>query len=1285
MKKFLALFLSISLMSSYTLPLAAQTPEEEAEIERKASLVVQAAEENGEEALFQSGVALAKNLCGQQGVECLERAAFEALRAAGGNPEEAVVCDDKQGQCASLLVFGQGAVHFALKHMLYHHQTPVIERADSLVSLITQYGVHSKEDQRLAIDYFQAAVSAAQKDCSGGFFVEYGLSAGRADRRQVRNLKLDRCGKEVAAVYGLAMLAYQGAQGQKAVSTIAKLLDKKYDSQSAGAIIPAGVSGLATIGTPQAYEALEKFLTKTTTPTLVGSLFNTSLEGAAQLVMSGISEMRGSNIRYLNRINAAYQYPDEAEAARQGYAPNTAADLKNQVPQTNLMEDVGVLLGTESAQNVHAKNLAVFLVKKANEYVEKNAQEIKPFYAHNPQAVRAPSKDGFHAASKIHFPLILGILDGWQQNAPALLSNADDALLEFFYKGDWWDINEGTQQRLHYKARQIAAKKGQSWPMPTRDEQKAERYAHNAQILNISQKTDMVLIPVFLVMLVVSIPSIVRNITSAVRMLKTNRKFIGIRLTGRASKTTKAGKKAAAVSAQKPVSATATKTAGKPKPVASSAPQTAAKPTSAKPATQRPATEPLPEVKAPKPEPLSATPRKQIDGDLLGPLDQKVQQAKKIGTPYRERSLMPKSKENVATGPYQARKDGLVYMEAHPNDPSKAVFYYADDMGRVRTAKEVPMSQYDDVVSTMTEAEKAQFNYGADNLYADDLAKMRKDREFDRLESLGKQIRKLEDERQYIIDNQADTYVLGEGGPFERTRQLQHEIDALKKEAERTILDMKANGMGDDYSLNMTLQNAMDKFSDIPAVSPKKELVISDDIQEATRQLENIGGEMKKLREELQRIRNSGQTNPQVMARTREINNQLTALENDGRRAIAIMSKKGMGSEGALWKIFQNAQESYEDTKKVVATATGKHTAYHKRSLTPKASRNASQTQFTPRKDGLVYMEEHATDPSKAVFYYADDMGQISRIEEVPMSHYDDFIDGLSRADKDVLARSAEVYGDAVSAARKEREFERLESLGNQIRDLRTQRQDITGSGVVDRNNLAQASKIDKKIAELQKEAERTIADMASNGMGHEGSLRRIFQTAQESAAPVGNAAPSAARHTAYANRSLMPKSSGSNSRSFTPRKDGLVYMEAHATDPSKAVFYYADDMGQISRIEEVPMSHYDDFIDGLSRADKDVLARSAEVYGDVVSAARKEREFERLENLAHQVRNLKAQQRQIEAGGVVNAQTLAQSRDIQHQISSLVDEANRTIRDMSANGMGKERSLQQLFANWQE
>ncbi|MBR4592496.1 MAG: hypothetical protein IKO35_04735, partial [Elusimicrobiaceae bacterium] len=416
--------------------------------------------------------------------------------------QSAVVCGKNKKECVPALAFAWGAIHQAVQEGLYEDKQPLTQVGQKLANLIMLYGLYYESDRTAIMNFFYDIIEKAHDDCDAATF-EWGSQNHRSETRHAANIKGKVCAEELSTLPALAMLSktIDKESKDKAADAIYKLLKKEYDSTSGPLVMTSASVALGVLGTKYSYELFEKFLTDKTIPTGFGNFFHFMGQPGQVAAQEGIriaNKIHGGNSRYLNRLNEGFQYLDKQAAREQGWT-NLIDTPARQYPQGNLFEDLGAILGDQSATNIHAHALAKKLLKQANEY----------------------AREKTNAAGDIHYPVILGILDGYR-NQKKFLNEASPALLNLFYTGDWWDINEGTQRRVHNKAYQFAQAAGKfsNWKKPTEfDKEKYERYVYNSRVMGIGQGFDVVYSAVMMGMLFLSVIEFVNNLPNLIRFL----------------------------------------------------------------------------------------------------------------------------------------------------------------------------------------------------------------------------------------------------------------------------------------------------------------------------------------------------------------------------------------------------------------------------------------------------------------------------------------------------------------------------------------------------------------------------------------------------------------------------------------------------------------------------------------------------------------------------------------------------------------------------------------------
>ncbi len=433
---------------------------------------------------------------------------LEASNQVNGRIEQAVICSADDTECIPALAYAWGALRRGIKDEQLYWRGQIIDSvAPDVAWIVSSYGIYGEPERKVAVRYFYDLIKRAKEDCANGAF-EYGSSNHRADQRIASERQAKRCATEIAVIPALAMISKGAAEEQKAAQTFYDLLEDKYNTAVGGAVIEACVTGLGVLGTPKAYSLLKTFLTEDTIPSTTGNVFagiGSPFQSLAQNGLRVASNIRGGNSRYLNRINENLQYLDKQEAKRQGFQTTSWQGEGIQYPYANVLEEVGAFLGQQSASNTYARALAKELVGQANEAV----------------------KTQTNAAGVMHYPLVLGIMDGWRAHGKKFIYEPTPELINFFYKGDWFDINEGTQQRVHYKAYQFAKARGWTPELPKRDQAKIQRTIYNSRLLTIGGAGDSVLTVLMTGYLVKSIPALLRGIPQGVKILSSHRSWVG--------------------------------------------------------------------------------------------------------------------------------------------------------------------------------------------------------------------------------------------------------------------------------------------------------------------------------------------------------------------------------------------------------------------------------------------------------------------------------------------------------------------------------------------------------------------------------------------------------------------------------------------------------------------------------------------------------------------------------------------------------------------------------------
>ena len=1040
----------------------------------------------------------------------------------------------------------------------------------------------------------------------------------------------------------LAMIAKNDQERKQVASGVYSLMKSEYDAVGGGIIMTGGTVALGVLGTQDAYAKLERFLTDDTIPSTAGNVWegiNSPIKSSTQ---NSYKASRKDG-RYLNRINEKFLYLDKQEAKKQGFSTTAWQSPAIQYPYANTLEDVGVLLGQQSAENGAAKRLATKIVQQANQY----------------------AKNGEQMAADVHYPVVVGIMDGWRQINHSMNIPSKE-LITLLYKGNWFDINEGTQRRVHRKAYEFGLRRNMVFDPPVKNKQKVQDYMTYAKAETAASVADVVAQFVLLDMVITKLPALAKGIPNAVRFLKQRSTWVGtknfIRKLPRTSSVQKAKAGTQAI-AKQPVKASAT-----PKATSSAKPKVSQQAAKPRGSAQQPrqtiqaqtGTQPAPSANAPAPsqaaasatenagaparavkpqtpaaEPgTSAVSPTQLQQQVTGPLAKRVEQAKQMPTPYAQRSLLPKTKAELPAKTLPERADGLVYAEIHPSQPNTAVLYYADDMGNVTKTKEIPLAQYKQMTQGMSETDKAILNRRA-QLHMDDITKLRQEREYDEAIKIQKRLNEI---KQEVERANRSTKSLSETefkAQQAHMRELQEEQKLLQAQINRTVKDMSRNGFGNEKTIRQVIEHS----SQIPA----------------------------------------------------------TSMQTGGVSGLR----------------------------------------YADRSLMPTTRQSVPRGTMPDRADGLVYAERHASDPTKAVLYYADDAGKIST-REVPLAQYQKLEQSMSEVDKAILQRRAQLHADDVSKLRQEREYDRMIQMQTRVNQIKQEvelanRSAEPLSEAEFKAEHARMRALQQEQHNLERQINRGIDDMVHNGFSSRGAVRSTIEQSAE--LPPVPPAPQSTGLVRYAERSLMPqtpKKAGSadmiasdsteqlvaveqdlrnpnNTILYFTDKSGklvtrdvpftrqsawknrqaldldhMVYAEAHPTDPNRAVLYYADDAGKVTA-REVSNESYQQALSTWTDTEKAVANRRAQLHMDDVNKLRQEREYNQVISMQTRINQI---QQEVElanrsAKPLSEAEFKAQHahiKAIQQEQKQLQKQVNQAVKDMSRNGFGKEKDIKQVI-----
>jgi len=308
----------------------------------------------------------------------------------------------------------------------------------------------------------------------------------------------DRAARETCEKLSEAMVLYgslylNAERGSaEASNLIYKTVKEVYDEDFGAIALQSGIGSLLMIDTPTSVNKIYDLLMKDTVKErkwyagLKEILKLLSLEEWNKKGIAGVNAIRGGAGNYLNETGIKLQYVDRKEAKANGLsdfnidnAQNAIPDIqvKYNLPYGNVLEDIGVMIASYKGYQTRG------LIKR-----------IKETYLQH--------KHLNGMGDKLHMPLIVGIYSVLPQTS----------VNKPLYNADWWDLNEGTQRRVNNLAGVAAGFKARG-----KDEAKLRRSLDNHKVQQLGFWGDIFLTAVFMGMLVMSVPSIVRGAGALMR------------------------------------------------------------------------------------------------------------------------------------------------------------------------------------------------------------------------------------------------------------------------------------------------------------------------------------------------------------------------------------------------------------------------------------------------------------------------------------------------------------------------------------------------------------------------------------------------------------------------------------------------------------------------------------------------------------------------------------------------------------------------------------------------
>lgn len=547
MKKCLSLVLSLSILLSSLLPTAAEAAQTVSAQKARAgvesgdiTLALESAVRDAADLLLETETVKAAQWVSEDYRYQFEGCIGELKKAEFKKGEEAdTVC--RNGECVSSAAYAHGCTRYGLENA-YWQGRPLAELAGDFSYLARMYGVSTKDAKKLR-QYFNDLMQKEASACKVGFYIPHGSMAARADKRREQELQGKRCENITLAVLGLGSLEGSPAELNANASAIRAFMSKYYDKGYGSAVIMNGAMGLALIGTPYAYKQLDEFLLDETLAVaqhrsswwdgVWNAISNIlSLESWGEAAIGAVNRSRkNGNGRYLNSVTEKFQYLDQDEASRQGFAWTGWQSEALQYPMGNVFEDVGVMLAQD--ENPEGRKLAKKIAALGNAGAESN-----------------------RIGDKVHYPLLAGVVTGtpdWNKGLGGTYR-----LMQRLYQNDWWDLNEGTQRRIHHRAAMAANATGlkNPWKEPAKDADKLQRSIYNKRLKTITFAGDITLSVIFITMLVGSLPSLGKGAAAYLKILRSNKiRVANIKAAGKGTllKGVQTQRRAAAVKAVKPL------------------------------------------------------------------------------------------------------------------------------------------------------------------------------------------------------------------------------------------------------------------------------------------------------------------------------------------------------------------------------------------------------------------------------------------------------------------------------------------------------------------------------------------------------------------------------------------------------------------------------------------------------------------------------------------------------------------------------------------------------------
>ncbi len=246
----------------------------------------------------------------------------------------------------------------------------------------------------------------------------------------------DNCEKGLAGLSILSVVWENKQQADETADLIHKTLNKHYKGKFSSLVLLEGVAALSFIDTDYSYQLIEEFLTKDSIPNRVGTAVLDAMsmflpQGIYDAGEKEIEEKYNNATRYLNRINARWQYIDEDATARRGIDPSIFSSANSVLGQ---FDDNYIRAAYNVVQNNTLTDIGAFLAAQG-ERGQKLAKKIVHKYA------SATPKE----RERMHTPLILGLIQNLEF---AYALRAARIINESFY----YDIGGGAGSLIAQKS-----------------------------------------------------------------------------------------------------------------------------------------------------------------------------------------------------------------------------------------------------------------------------------------------------------------------------------------------------------------------------------------------------------------------------------------------------------------------------------------------------------------------------------------------------------------------------------------------------------------------------------------------------------------------------------------------------------------------------------------------------------------------------------------------------------------------------------------------------------------